>query len=437
MNAIDQRAGADGLAYLSGFGNEFASEAIAGALPRGQNSPQHVPLGLYAEQFSATAFTVPRREARRTWLYRIMPSARHQHFQPIEQPLLAGPLAPPNPNRMRWDPIPIPENPTDFLEGLITIGANSEATAPAGVSIHVYVANRSMQRAFFDADGELLLVPQTGRLRLVTECGRLDVAPGEIAIVPRGMKFRVDLHDAQARGYVCENHGAALRLPDLGPIGSNGLANPRDFLAPQAWFEERAAPTELVQKFQGTLWSTTLDRSPFDVVAWHGNAVPCKYDLALFNTIGTVSFDHPDPSIFTVLTSPTAVAGVANVDFVIFPPRWMVAEHTFRPPWFHRNVMNECMGLVRGEYDAKAGGFLPGGLSLHSCMSAHGPDAASTERAIAADLAPQKIDNTLAFMFETSLVIRPSAYALAIPQWQKDYDQCWDGLKPTFSGQSR
>ncbi len=437
MNAIDQRTDADGLAHLSGFGNEFASEAIPGALPRGQNSPQRVPFGLHAEQFSATAFTVPRGEARRTWLYRIVPSARHSRFQPIDQRLFAGPLARPNPNRMRWDPIPIPDQPTDFLAGLITMGANSEATAPAGVSLHLYVANRSMRRAFFDADGELLLVPQAGRLRLVTECGRLDVAPGESAIMPRGMKFRVDLHDPSARGYVCENHGAALRLPDLGPIGSNGLANPRDFLAPQAWFEDRAEPVELVQKFQGTLWSTTLARSPFDVVAWHGNAVPCKYDLSLFNTIGTVSFDHPDPSIFTVLTSPTPTPGVANVDFVIFPPRWMVAEHTFRPPWFHRNVMNECMGLVHGEYDAKAGGFSPGGMSLHACMSAHGPDAPTTERAIASDLAPHKIDNTLAFMFETSLVIRPSEFALTCPQFQKDYDSCWNDLKASFTGNGR
>lgn len=422
------------LSYLSGFGNEFASEAVSGALPRGQNSPQRPPLGLYAEQFSATAFTVPRREARRTWLYRIRPSALHGKFRPLAQHGFAAPLAPPDPNRMRWDPLPFPETPTDFLAGLKTMAATSEPQAPAGISVHVYGANRSMERAFLDADGELLIVPQSGRLRLVTECGRLEVNPGEIAVLPRGMKCRVELCATAARGYVCENHGTALRLPDLGPIGSNGLANPRDFQAPTAWFEDVAAPIELVQKFHGTLWAATLDHSPFDVVAWHGNAVPYKYDLALFNTIGTVSFDHPDPSIFTVLTSPSAVAGVANVDFVIFPPRWMVAEHTFRPPWFHRNVMNECMGLVHGEYDAKAGGFLPGGLSLHPCMSAHGPDAPSTERAMAAELAPQKIDNTLAFMFETSLTLRPTGFALGLPQLQPDYDTCWQGLRKFYPG---
>lgn len=435
MNAV-QPGSSDttGLAYFSGLGNEFASEALPGALPQGQNSPQRPAFGLYAEQFSATAFTMPRHEARRTWFYRMRPSARHDKFHPIEQQSLAAPLAPPDPNRMRWDPLPMPDTPKDFLDGLVTMAATSEPQAPAGVSVHIYSANRSMQRAFLDADGELLIVPQSGQLRLVTECGKLEVDAGEIAVVPRGMKFRVELRGASARGYVCENHGAALRLPDLGPLGSNGLANPRDFLTPHASFEDIDAPVELVEKFHGTLWVTTLDHSPFDVIAWHGNAVPYKYDLARFNTIGTVSFDHPDPSIFTVLTSPSAVAGIANIDFVIFPPRWMVAEHTFRPPWFHRNVMNECMGLIHGEYDAKAGGFSPGGLSLHPCMSAHGPDAASAERAMTADLAPHKIDNTLAFMFETSLTLRPTQRALALPQVQRDYDGCWEGLRKFYPG---
>ena len=419
---------------MPGFGNEFATEALPGALPVGRNSPQKVPYGLYAEQFSGTAFTVPRHEARRTWLYRIRPSAAHHAFRRIDQGLLCGPLAEPNPNRLRWDPLPIPEAPTDFVAGLATIGANGPAEALSGVTIHVYRANRPMERVFMDADGELLLVPQQGRLDLATECGRMTVAPGEIAVIPCGMKFRVGLPDGTARGYVAENHGASLRIPDLGPIGANGLANPRDFLTPVAWFEDSDAPTELVQKFQGTLWATMLDHSPLDVVAWHGNNAPCKYDTARFNTINTVSYDHPDPSIFTVLTSPTPTPGVANMDFVIFPPRWMVAEDTFRPPWFHRNVMNECMGLVHGVYDAKAEGFLPGGVSLHPRMSAHGPDAATTEKAIAADLSPHRIGGTLAFMFETSQVIRPSRFAMECPQLQAGYDHCWDGIPKTFRG---
>ncbi|WP_149536027.1 homogentisate 1,2-dioxygenase [Siccirubricoccus phaeus] len=421
-------------ATQSGFGNEFATEALQGALPAGRNSPQRVPYGLYAEQFSGTAFTVPRHEARRTWFYRIRPSAGHGRFRPLDAGMLCGPLAPPNPNRLRWNPLPMPEVPVDFIAGLITIGATAPAEALSGVTIHVYRATASMQRVFMDADGELLLVPQQGRLLLATECGRLPVAPGEIAVIPCGMKFRVELPDGAARGYLAENHGAPLRLPDLGPIGANGLANPRDFLSPVAWYEERDEPTELVQKFQGTLWFTKLDHSPLDVVAWHGNNVPYKYDTARFNAIGTISFDHPDPSIFTVLTSPTTAPGLANMDFVIFPPRWMVAEQTFRPPWFHRNVMNECMGLVQGVYDGKAEGFLPGGISLHPRMSGHGPDAPTTARAIAAELAPHKIEGTLAFMFETSQVIRATRYAMECPELQANYDSCWDGLPKSFTG---
>ena len=419
---------------MPGFGNEFATEALPGALPIGRNSPQKVPYGLYAEQISGTAFTVPRQEARRSWLYRIRPSAAHRAYRRMDQGLLCGPLAEPNPNRLRWDPLPLPQEPTDFVAGLATIGANAPGEALSGVTIHIYRANRSMERIFMDSDGELLIVPQQGRLRLDTECGRLEVAPGEIAVIPCGMKFRVMLPEGPARGYIAENHGAALRLPDLGPIGANGLANPRDFLSPVAWFEERDEPTELVAKFQGTLWATMLDHSPLDVVAWHGNNAPYKYDTVRFNTINTVSFDHPDPSIFTVLTSPTTAPGLANMDFVIFPPRWLVAEDTFRPPWFHRNVMNECMGLVHGVYDAKAEGFLPGGLSLHPRMSAHGPDAATTGKAIAADLRPHRIEGTLAFMFETSQVIRPTRFAMECPQRQRDYDACWDGIPKSFTG---
>ena len=423
--------------YLSGFGNENASEAVAGALPVGQNSPQRPPLGLYTEQISGTPFTVPRSEARRIWLYRIRPSAAHSPYHRIGNGLLCTELAEPTPNRLRWDPLPMPGEPTDFVSGLVTLLANTDTTAGTGVSVHIYRANSSMRRVFWNADGELLLVPQQGRLSLATELGRIEVAPGEIAVVPRGVRFRVALPDETARGYVCENHGPMLRLPDLGPIGANGLAQPRDFLTPTAWFEDCDEPTQVVQKFMGALWATELDHSPLDVVAWHGNLAPYKYDLARFMAIGTVSFDHPDPSIFTVLTSPTDSPGTANVDFVIFPPRWMVAEHSFRPPWFHRNIMNECMGLVHGVYDAKAGGFSPGGLSLHSSMSAHGPDAATVERATEADLTPHKIDNSLAFMFETRQLLRPTRHALEIPELQRDYDACWQGLRRQFTGGRR
>lgn len=424
-----------GLRYLSGFGNEWASEAIPDSLPVGQNSPQHVPFGLYAEQLSGTAFTMPRSQMKRTWLYRIRPTAMHGAFRPIDRGTLQSPAStgPVDPNRLRWNPRPIPEDPTDFIEGLYTMGGNGDPSAGTGVGILLYAANRSMaDRAFFNADGEMLLVPQQGALRIVTECGLLDVAPGEIAVLPRGMRFAVHLKDGAARGYICENYGTPFRLPDLGPIGSNGLANPRDFLAPVASYEDQDRPVEIVQKFMGHLWATDLPHSPFDVVAWHGNYAPYKYDLARFNTIGTVSFDHPDPSIFTVLTSPSEIPGMANVDFVIFPPRWMVAEHTFRPPWFHRNLMNEFMGLIHGAYDAKADGFSPGGASLHNCMSGHGPDLTSYQRAVAVDLAPHKIDHTLAFMFETRAVIRPTEQAMASPDRQSQYDACWAGFPNSF-----
>jgi homogentisate 1,2-dioxygenase len=417
--------------YQSGFGNHFATEAVPGALPEGQNSPQKTPMGLYAEQLSGTAFTAPRAENRRSWLYRLRPSAQHPAYSPLAQGWLrSGPFteAEPNPNRMRWDALPMPDTPTDWLEGLITYGGAGDAEALNGVGIHMYAANRSMvDRVFYDADGELLIVPQSGDQTFVTEMGRIAARAGEIVVIPRGVRFRVEC-DGPIRGYVCENYGAAFRLPDLGPIGANGLANPRDFQAPVAAFEDVDRPTECVQKYAGRLWTTTFDHSPLDVVAWHGNLVPYKYDTARFNTIGTVSYDHPDPSIFTVLTSPSDTPGTANCDFVIFPPRWMVAEHTFRPPWFHRNVMSEFMGLVTGEYDAKAGGFAPGGASLHNCMSGHGPDQASYDKAVSVDLKPVRIDNTLAFMFETRLPIRTTRWAQTTPLMQLDYDDVWTGF---------
>jgi len=424
------------LQYQSGFGNEFATEALPGALPEGQNSPQKVAYGLYAEQLSGTAFTAPRNANRRSWLYRIRPSVLHKPFKQVSNTLLrSAPFneLPPTPNQLRWDPLPIPAEPTDFVDGVISIAGND------GIGIHVYAANSSMQdRFFYNADGELLIVPQLGRLRFHTEFGVMEIAPGEIGVVPRGVRFQAELLDGQARGYVCENYGALFRLPDLGPIGANGLANPRDFLTPAASYEDREGDFRLTAKFGGNLWEAEIGHSPLDVVAWHGNYAPYKYDLARFNTINTVSFDHPDPSIFTVLTSPPsfldATVGTANCDFVIFPSRWVVAEHTFRPPYFHRNVMNEYMGLIFGVYDAKETGFVPGGGSLHNCMSGHGPDADTFEKASHAELAPQRYENTLAFMFESRAVLCPTKFAMETVALQRDYFDCWQGLKKQFNG---
>ena len=415
--------------YQSGFGNEFATEAVPGALPKGQNSPQRPPLGLYTEQLSGSAFTAPRALNRRTWTYRIRPSVTHKPSHRITNRLIRG--GPFNeietpPSQMRWDPVPIPAAPTEFVEGLITMGGNGDPALQTGFAIHLYAANESMtSRVFYSADGELLIVPQQGRLRLATELGILLIAPGEIAVIPRGIKFRVELLDGPSRGYVYESYAGGFRLPELGAIGANGLANPRDFLAPAAAFEDRDGEFRIVAKFLGNLWEAAIDHSPLDVVAWHGNYTAYKYDLSLFNCINTVSFDHPDPSIYTVLTAP-------GCDFAIFPPRWLVAEHTFRPPWFHRNIMNEFMGLIFGVYDAKAEGFLPGGASLHNCMSGHGPDADTFERASSAELKPQHLADTLAFMFETQLVVRPTKYAMESKILQHEYYECWQGLKKRF-----
>ena len=427
--------------YQSGFGNEFATEAIAGALPVGQNSPQRAPLGLYAEQISGTAFTAPRAANRRSWTYRIRPSAMHEPFRPRGNGRIVSSFgdSPAPPDQLRWDPLPLPTAPTDFVDGLVTMAGNGDPASMTGCGIHLFAANRSMtDRYFYDADGELLVVPQQGRLRFATEMGRVDVEPQEIVVIPRGVRFRVELVDGEARGYVCENHGAFLRLPDLGVIGSNGLANPRDFQTPTAWYEDREGRFELVAKFMGNLWAAAIDHSPLDVVAWHGNYAPYKYDLRRFNAIGSISYDHPDPSIFLVLHAPSDTPGVDTLDFVIFPPRILATEHTFRPPWFHRNVASEFMGLVHGEYDAKAEGFRPGGASLHNCMSGHGPDADTFAKASAADLSqPTRIRDTMAFMFETRTVLRPTRAALDSAQLQSEYYRCWQDLPRQFDPGAR
>jgi homogentisate 1,2-dioxygenase len=428
----------DEFRYSSGFGNEFATEAVEGALPAGRNSPQQAPLGLYAEQLSGTAFTQPRGVNRRSWVYRILPSAKHPAFSRIDNKNLKGtPFdeLEPNPNRLRWDPLPLPREdaPQDFIDGLFTVAGNGDSKTRTGMAVHLYAANRSMRdRYFVDSDGELLLVPELGAVILHTELGPMRVSPGEIAVVPRGIRFKVELTDAFARGYVCENFGANFTLPERGPIGANGLANERDFLSPHAAFEERNHTVQVVNKFGGNLWAADYDHSPLDVVAWHGNYAPYKYDTASFMVIGTISFDHPDPSIFTVLTAPTDTPGLANVDFVIFPPRWLVGEDTFRPPWFHRNIMSEYMGLVTGEYDAKAEGFTPGGGSLHNTYTSHGPDADSYAKASTAELKPQKLDGTLAFMFESRWTILPTMQAMESSFRQVDYDAVWSGLTRNF-----
>lgn len=436
-----------GLEYLSGFGNEHRTEAVPGALPEHQNSPQRVPYGLYPEQHSGTAFTRPRDENRRNWAYRIRPSAQHPPLRPIDHPTLRSTGlhdGVTDPNRLRWDPMPRPDGEVDFLDSLYTLAVNGDVTRRTGIAIHTYYATAPMvDRYFADADGELLIVPQDGALLLRTEYGLLRVRPGEFAVISRGTRFRAEpcseaaddgtvTTGGTARGYVCENHGAYLRPPDLGPIGANGLAARRHFRHPVAAYEDIEREVHLVQKYCGRLWTTELDHSPLDVVAWHGNHAPYKYDIADFAVMGSIAVDHPDPSINTVLTSPTTAPGLANVDFVVIPPRWIVSEHTFRPPHFHRNIMAEFMGLVRGTHDSKAEGFVPGGASLHNMFGAHGPDLDTYRAGSTAEMTPQFLADSLPFMFETAYPLTITEAAHTAPHRQRDYDMSWSGLPRNF-----
>jgi homogentisate 1,2-dioxygenase len=425
--------------YMSGFGNSFETEALPGALPVGLNSPQKCNYGLYAEQLSGTAFTMPQASNRRSWLYRIFPSVKHSGRYERVSPgfLRSAPAAREESSlpigQLRWGPPPIPQEELTFVTGLRTMTTAGDADARSGMAAHYVFVTRSMRDEYFtNADGEMLVVAQEGALRFLTEFGVIDIAPGEVCILPRGVVFRVELLGGPARAYVCENYGAAFVLPERGPIGANCLANPRDFLTPVAWWEDREARSEIYVKWGGELFRTVTQRSPLDVVAWHGNYAPCKYDLRRFSPVGSILFDHPDPSIFTVLTSPSDTPGAANVDFVIFPERWMVAENTFRPPWYHRNIMSEFMGLIYGVYDAKPEGFRPGGASLHNSMLAHGPDEASFEHASNGELKPVKQSGTMAFMFETRLPQRLTQYAAQSPEREEGYVDCWAGLRKHF-----
>jgi homogentisate 1,2-dioxygenase len=425
--------------YMSGFGNSFETEALPGALPIGRNSPQKVAYGLYAEQLSGSPFTAPQASNQRSWLYRIRPAVKHsRRYRKIDKGLLrTAPMAREESElpigQLRWGPIPIPGEKLTFVRGLRTMTTAGDADTRAGMAAHVLLVTQSMRNEyFFNADGELLVVAQENRLRFRTEFGVIDIEPGEICVLPRGVIFQVELVDGPARAYVCENYGGAFTLPDRGPIGANCLANARDFLTPAAAYEDKEEPSTLFVKWGGELYATEIGQSPLDVVAWHGNYAPYKYDLRRFSPVGALLFDHPDPSIFTVMTSPSETPGTANVDFVIFPERWQVAENTFRPPWYHRNLMSEFMGLIYGVYDAKPEGFVPGGISLHNCMLPHGPDEVAFEHASNSELKPVKLAHTLAFMFETCFPQRLTKYAADIEQRQDNYIDCWQGLRKHF-----
>ncbi len=415
--------------YLSGFGAHHQSEAIPNALPLKQNAPQHPPFNLYAEQLSGSAFTRTRHKNLHTWVYRTHPSAMLHDYKKIVFHFKSAIDVEQSPNPMRWSPFANHDTSSkDFLNGIFHVAGNQHNDT------YIYQCNASMHHDYFNnRDGELLFIPYQGTIRLRTELGRLEISPGYIAVIPRGITFAVDVLDGPAMGYLCENRGQPFTLPELGVVGANGLANPRHFMYPKACIEEKETNTTIICKYQDKLWASEANHTPLNVIAWQGTYAPYCYDLSLFNTLNTVSFDHPDPSIFTVLTSESEIPGIANLDFVIFPPRWMVAEHTFRPPYFHRNIMSELMGLIEGEYDAKKTGFMVGGVSVHNCMTNHGPDLMSYQHATRTALKPVQYKNTLAFMLESRDPWLITEQAMQHPARQLDYTRCWQGFTEALS----
>ena len=425
--------------YSPGFGNDFETEALPEALPQGRNSPQQCAYGLYAEQLSGTPFTAPRGKNERSWCYRIRPSVKHVgRLEPVSVPywksaphVIEGVTSL---GQYRWDPVPHSEESLTFVTGMRTVSTAGDVNIQEGMAAHVYLVNASMQDDYFySADSELLVVPQEGSLRFVTELGIIELEPQEIAIIPRGLVYRVELLDGPARGFVCENYGQKFDLPNRGPIGANCLANPRDFKTPVAAFEDREEQSTVTIKWCGQFHRTVIDHSPLDVVAWHGNYAPCKYDLRTFSPVGALLFDHPDPSIFTVLTAPSYTEGTANIDFVLFRDRWMVAENTFRPPWYHKNIMSELMGNIHGVYDAKPDGFAPGGMSLHNMMLPHGPDNNAFEQASSEPMEPKYLANTMSFMFETRFPQHLTDFAANEAPMQDNYADCWADLSKRFN----
>ncbi|KAH8805268.1 Homogentisate 1,2-dioxygenase [Xylogone sp. PMI_703] len=439
--------------YLAGFDSHLETEAVDGALPIAQNSPQKASYGLYNEKLSGTSFMAPRRENKQTWVYRILPSCTHNPYHLTDgSGGINGDTAKTQeklhflPNQLQWDPFDHDQSKNlDFPSGLKMLAGSGDATIKEGCGMFIYAAGRSMDEktSYYSGDGDFLIVPQEGELDIRTELGWLLVRPREICVIPRGIKYQVFLPSGPARGYALELYQNHFELPPLGVIGSHALANARDFQVPVANFSEDFGPTadqgknvyKVISKFNHNFFVAEQAHTPFDVVAWQGTYYPYKYDLGRFNTIGTVSYDHPDPSIFTCLTAPSHQPGTAVVDFVLFPPRWLVGEDTFRPAFFHRNIMSEFMGIIVGDFDARSGGhsgFVPGGANLHNVMSAHGADAESTENAREAELKPAWTGgDNLAFMFESSLMMGVTEWGLrTCKKIQRRYtEESWGNLK--------
>ncbi|KAF8812720.1 homogentisate 1,2-dioxygenase [Phlegmacium glaucopus] len=430
--------------YQVGFGNLFASEALPGTLPEGQNSPQKCKYDLYAEGMTGSSFVAPRAENLHSWLYRIRPSVAHQGFDRLpDNPDLESCFLPLNPKvhisptQLAWHPFDLPpaSEKVDFVDGLKTIAGNGDPTLREGLAIHMYLANTSMEkRAFCNNDGDMLILPQQGRLDIQTEFGKLMVRSGELCVIQRGMKFKVILPDGPSRGYIQEIYGSHYILPELGPLGGNGLANSRDFESPVASFDIDQSLWHIVYKVCGQLHLCVQEHTPFDVVAWHGNYVPYKYAMEKFINVGSISKDHIDPSIFCVLTAKSKQPGVPLADFLIFSPRWDVASGTFRPPYYHRNSSTEFMGLIYGVYGGRSDGFQPGGASYETGFCPHGVSYDEFKKASEADLVPMRIsEGTIAFMFESSMMFTITDYAMnRSGKLHVHEPKMWDNLKGQF-----
>lgn len=403
-----------------------SSEAVSGAVPAVNNSPQKPPLGLRTERISGGSFVAPRELSYQTWLYRLRASIAHSDWARLRVSGADEGYGPPSPvrpanvtpNSRLWGGFPAPAAGSHWANGQQLLGRNGDPQAKEGMALWVFSVTASMppRQAFASLDGEALVIPQSGALDIQTELGRLVVRQNEIAVIPRNVRYRVCLPEGKpCRGYVCELYQGHFRLPDLGVIGSTGLANVRDFQVPKAFVDATVhshlgttqapgpgAPTgvddgewSIVARLVGNLWHCTQAHTPFDVVGWHGTCYPFKYDLARFCALGNLVFDEHDPSLFVVLTARHhgAEPTTAVVDFAVIPPRWMAARDTNWLPYFHRNTMQEFFGpivaLQDGAHPLNATGetnrFAPFGAGLNGCMSTHGPSERDFQAARARD----------------------------------------------------
>lgn len=419
-------------AAAHGFGGHHRGEALAGAVPGRQNTPRHAPYGLHSEQVSGTGFVAPRRENLRSWLYRIRPSAQHTRFSPVDHPRVSHDFEiQSSPNLSAWSQIvDDSEGPQDFVAGLTTLGGAGNPALRRGFALHGYRATADMEdHAFTNADGDLLVLPQQGRLIALTEFGALEVEPGEVLLLPRGLRVSILVPDGEAQGYAAEIFAGHFQLPERGPIGANGLVDERHFRGPTPYYEDRLAPGfRMTHKFGGALSEATQDHSPFDVVGWHGAYLPLAYRFSAFSPVSNTAFDHTDPSAFTVLSAALDEEGANALDLVVFPARWDPTEHTFKPPYFHRNVTTEINGII--EDPSLNAPFTTGMVFVTPSMTPHGVRAGAVERFLAksdeaADRPTKSSSKSLWFQFETALHFHRTEWAKRTDLAKEDWPDVW------------